>query len=220
MAEHIRPASVKKAKRSSPVHKLKLKREPGISLMICMRMEEHSFVSAVSTVLTMFLWIHTLKDHLKSKKHCSRKKTKVGKGWRCMSGSATGSSRKITLSTLVKSKDVHQDFILDYVKLYTLVDIPLEKTEKIRPFLRKDSAQALPQIDQLHSTYVPRLFVDPLTALKDIPRGQLVSITADESIILNVIATFRSRPYFISVSRWMLAITGHLVKPSSSLSLV
>ena len=51
-----------------------------------------------------------------------------------MGGSAAGSSRQITLS---KCKDARQEFILDYVKLCTLVDIPLEKTEKIRPFLRK-----------------------------------------------------------------------------------
>ena len=45
MAEHIRPPSGKRAKRSSLVHKLTAKREPSSSLMVCMRMEECSFVS-------------------------------------------------------------------------------------------------------------------------------------------------------------------------------
>ena len=53
-----------------------------------------------------------------------------------MGGSAAGSSRKITLPTLAKSNDARQEFILDYVKLCTLADIPLEKTEKIQLFLR------------------------------------------------------------------------------------
>ena len=51
-----------------------------------------------------------------------------------MGGIAAGSSWQITLSTLVGSEDACQDFILNYVKLCTLVDIPLEKTEKIGLF--------------------------------------------------------------------------------------
>ena len=50
--------------------------------------------------------------------------------------------------------------------------------------------------------YVPRLFVDHLIALKDILRGQLVSISAEETTDFrdsNVIATIRGRPYLISV---------------------
>ena len=111
---------------------LQLKREPGSSQMICMRMEEYSFVSTESTV--DYVRVDAVNDHFKSKKHCSGKETKVGKAERSMGGSAAGSSQQITLFTQVKSKDAHQEFILDYVKLCTLADIPQEKTEKIRPF--------------------------------------------------------------------------------------
>ena len=77
----------------------------------------------------------------------------------------------------------------------------------MRPFLRKYCAQAgaLPQIDQLRSTSVPRVFEAHFTALKDILKGQPVSLTAAETTdirdhsILNVIATVRGRPYLIDV---------------------
>ena len=69
-----------------------------------------------------------------------------------MRGNTAGRNRQITLSTLVMSKDARQAFILDYVKLRTLVSILLEKTEKIRPFSRKYCAQAggaLPLINSI-----------------------------------------------------------------------
>ena len=123
------------------------------------------------------------------------------------SSGACRTGRQVTLSTVLKSKDARQDFVLDYVKLCTIADIPLEKTERMSPFLRKYCAQAgaLPQIDQLRSTYVPRVFEAYFTALKDILKGQPVSLTADETTdirdhsILNVIATVRGRPYLIDV---------------------
>ena len=52
---------------------------------------------------------------------------------------------------------------------------------------------------------LPGFFVDFLTALKDILRSKLVSITADETTnvwdhsMLNVIPTIRGGPYLISV---------------------
>ena len=145
-----------------------------------------------------YVRVDMIKDHLRSKKHISRKESKISK---------EGGSRQVTLTIMVKSKDARQDFILDYVKFCTLADIPLEKTEKMRPFLRKYCAQAgaLPQIDQLHSTYVPRLFEAHFSALKDILKEQPVSITGDETTdvrdhsILNVIATIRGKPYLIDV---------------------
>ena len=35
------------------------------------------------------------------------------------------------LSTVVKAKDLGQDFLLDYIKMCMLSDIPLEKTNQI-----------------------------------------------------------------------------------------
>ena len=76
-----------------------------------------------------YVRVDTIKDHLKSQKHASRKKAKLS-----TDGS---SSRQVTLSTVVKAKDMRQDFVLDCVKMCTVADIPLKKIEKVRPFLRK-----------------------------------------------------------------------------------
>ena len=91
----------------------------------------------------------------------------------------------------------------------SLADIPLEKVEKMRPFLNKhcNQAGALPQVDQLRTTYVPRLFSMHFELLKQLLSGKKVSITADETTdirdisILNVIATVNSQAYLIGVKK-------------------
>ena len=125
-----------------------------------------------------YVRVDTIKDHLKSQKHASREKAKLS-----TSSYSGSSSRQVTLSTVVKAKDMRQDFILDCVKMCTVADIPLEKIEKVRPFLRKYCSQAgsLPGVDQLRTIYVPRLFDLHFTALKELLRGKHVSISADET---------------------------------------
>ena len=65
----------------------------------------------------------------------------------------------------------------------TIADIPLEKTEKIKPFLRKYCAQsgALMGVDQLRKISVPRLFDKHFAALKKLLIEKQVSITVDET---------------------------------------
>ena len=148
-----------------------------------------------------FSRIDTLKDHLKSQKHALRKQSKLAK--------AEGSSRQVTLSTLVKAKDMRQDFCLDFIKMCSVADVPLEKVEKMRPFLNKHCSQAgaLPKVDQLRTTYVPRLFSMHFESLKQLLSGKKVSITADETTdirdqsILNVIATVHGQAYLIGVKK-------------------
>ena len=62
----------------------------------------------------------------------------------------------MTLGTVVKSRGLREEYVLDYVKMCTLADIPLEKTDKIRPFLEKHCKQAgaLPKVPTLRNTYV------------------------------------------------------------------
>ena len=111
------------------------------------------------------------------------------------------------MSALVKAKDLREEFVLDYIKMCTVADIPLEKTEKIRPFLRKHCPQAgaLPKDKQLRTMYVPRLFDKHFAALKEILKGKQVCITADETTdvrdnsILNVIATVKGRPFLVGI---------------------
>ena len=42
----------------------------------------------------------------------------------------------------MKSKDLRESFVLDFVKIFIVADIPLERTEKVRPFLHKYCQQA------------------------------------------------------------------------------
>ena len=73
---------------------------------------------------------NTVKDHLKSRKHSSRKEAK--RQSELLSGAS--SSRQTTLEAMIKSKDLRESFVLDYMKRCTVADITLEKMEKIRPF--------------------------------------------------------------------------------------
>ena len=69
----------------------------------------------------------TVKDHLKSKKHCSRREEKQQQ--QC----GAASSRQTTL-------------VLDYLKICTVADIPLKKTEKTISSKHYKQAGALPKV--------------------------------------------------------------------------
>ena len=198
MAESIGPSSAKKQKRSAPVARVSAEDR-------AKQFKEDLYADGKVLFCKYFqhsidyIRVDTIKDYLKSKKHTSNKETKQRKEGESSAGS---SSRQLTLSTVVKSYDARQEFIFDYINICTLADIPLKKTDKIRPFLWKycPQAGALPQIDQLRSTYIPRLFEGHFSALMAILKDQPVSITADETTdvrdqsILNVVATVRGQP--------------------------
>ena len=90
-----------------------------------------------------------------------------------------------------------------------MADIPLEKTEKIKPFLVKHCQQggALPQAKFLRSEYVPRLFDQHFQVLKTVVADTPVGIVADETTdirdhsILNVVALVRGKCYLIGVEK-------------------
>ena len=65
----------------------------------------------------------------------------------------------------------------------TLTDIPLEKTNIIRPFLEKHCKQAgaVPNVPTLRSTYIPRLFESHFSTLKSLLCDEYVSIATDET---------------------------------------
>ena len=75
-----------------------------------------------------YVRVDTIKDHLKSKKHRQRKDLKEA-------DTSSSGRKQVTLTTLVKSKDLREEFVLDFIKMTTMVDIPLEKVERMRPFL-------------------------------------------------------------------------------------
>ena len=108
-----------------------------------------------------------------------------------------------------KSKSLREDFILDYIKICTLADIPLEKTEKLRPFLLKHCKQggAIPQAKFLRTEYIPRLFGEHFHALKSLVTDTPVGIVADETTdirdhsVLNIVALVKGDSYLICVER-------------------
>ena len=54
-----------------------------------------------------FVRVDTIKDHLKSKKHLEKKGGHSSKG-----------ARQVCLTSIVKSKSMREEFILDYIKLF------------------------------------------------------------------------------------------------------
>jgi hypothetical protein len=105
------------------------------------------------------------------------------------------------------SRDLREEFILDFIKMCSMADIPLGKVDLMKPFLIKHCKQggAIPGFTTLRETYMPRLFLSHLDHLKKTLRDKKVSIIADETTdcrdksILNVIAGLNGRYYLIDV---------------------
>ena len=87
---------------------------------------ECSFVSSVITL--DYTRIDTLKDHLKSQKHALRKQAKQSKS--DTAGSSSSSVRQVTLSTVVKAKDICQDFCLELSKCVPQLIYPWRRLKK------------------------------------------------------------------------------------------
>ena len=139
----------------------------------------------------------TVKDHLKSKKHLSSKEQKTKEG---------DKSRQVLLTckSVAKSNNLREEFILDYIMMCSMSDIPLQRTEKMKPFLLKycKQAGALPQDKFLRSECVPRLYDQHFEALKTLLADAPVSIAdIQDHSILNVIALVRGKSYLIGVAR-------------------
>ena len=127
--------------------------------------------------------VDTIKDKLKSKKHRQRKDLKEA-------DTASSGRKQVTLTTLVKSKDLREEFV-DFIKMSTMVDIPLEKVERVRPFLLKYCKQAgtLPKASTQRSQYIPRAFEGHFIALKGLLKElapALVHLTADETTDIQI----------------------------------
>ena len=71
--------------------------------------------------------------------HAAKKEAQKAKN---SSSEAPSTSRQMTLGTVVKSRDLQAEFVLDYVKMCTVADVPLEKTNRVYPFLEKHCKQA------------------------------------------------------------------------------
>ena len=67
-----------------------------------------------------FTHMDTVKDHLKSKKHCSRPKRRGSS-----SRVELHPRQQVILSAVLKSKNLREGFVSDYLKVYTVADIHL-----------------------------------------------------------------------------------------------
>ena len=82
------------------------------------------FANSVSIVLT-FLGL-TIKDHIKSKTHFTKKFSQM---------------KEKTIATLLKCKEVRNNFVLAFLKMCTLSDVLLHKIDKMKPFLLKKTVR-------------------------------------------------------------------------------
>ena len=136
-----------------------------------------------------------MKDHLESKKYSTRK---------CSKQKLKGTESTSFLS-IVKSKDLREEFALAYTKFCTLADIPLHKTNKMQPFLQKSCRQAgsRPQVSTLCKVYVSLLFAKYYSALVEVFKNQPVRITAEEPTDVREYteckASVHGKPYLIGV---------------------
>ena len=114
----VRPPAAKKAKRSTPVSRVSaIERAKQFKdelyadgdVLFC-KYCQHS---------VDFVRIDTIKDHLKSKKHCTRKEAKTSESG--TSAKQASSGKQLTLSTVMKSKDLREGFVLDFVKVLSTV---------------------------------------------------------------------------------------------------
>ena len=160
--------------------------------------------------------LDTVKDHMKSKKHLSRRDTKLRQ---------SSSTRQVSLTNMVKAKDQREEFIVNFIKVCTLADIQLENTDKMMPFLQKYCKQsgALPGDKALRRNYIPQLSEQHLSALKSALAGSAISIVDNETTdirdqsILNVIALVKGKPYLIDVATLEACNQATVARASSKL---
>ena len=137
----------------------------------------------------------TLVDHLKCEKH--RKAHEKA---------CSSSSWQVTLETMMSSREQRSDFVEEVVRMLVRANIPLEKVEYLRPFLRTYCKQGgtVPGPDQLRREYLPRVFQKHLAALKSKLVGEKVIIIIDETTdsreksVLNILLGFKDRSTFLA----------------------
>ena len=122
--------AAKKAKRSAPLYRVSAEELAKEFKTDCYADEWVIFCRCCEHSID-FTRVDTVKDHLKSKKHAAKKEARKAK---TSSSNAHSTSWQMTLGTVVKSRDLLSEFILDYVRMCTVADIPLKKTDKMHLF--------------------------------------------------------------------------------------
>ena len=116
---------------------------------------------------------------------------------------------QITLRTAIKSKDLREEFILYFIKMCTVADIPLQKTEKMMPFLRNTASKVV--LCHSHRVLGPgyRLFDQYYQVLKELLQSSSmpIYIIAEETTdvrdksVRNVLVGMKGTTYLIGVEQ-------------------
>ena len=139
-----------------------------------------------------------IKDHLKSKKHLKKKDLKEA-------GCSGSGIRQVSLTTITKSKNLREEFVLDFIKMSTMADIPLEKVEKMSIEILQAGRHTTSSF-HLEISVHSQSIRSPLYSSQAVAEA-LVDLIADETTdcrdksILNVIATIRGKCYLIGIAK-------------------
>ncbi|CAG8766022.1 10589_t:CDS:1, partial [Cetraspora pellucida] len=116
----------------------------------------HSVNWKLKSTITAHINTHTHKN-LKAKAHNSSNKT-----------------RQPTINSIVNANKSRKVVINDLISAFIQADIPLEKVDKLRPWLRKylHEGGSIPLADTLRCEYLPEVFENYLIELKEIFSGK------------------------------------------------
>ena len=145
--------------------------------------------------IPLSLKLSTIKDHLKCPSHKNNKAKKANKSL----------PKQTTLITAINSSIQRSDFVKDFVKMCLVANIPLEKTAKMMPFMRKHCkvGGALTTGKNLRDNYVPVVANELRSKIQNLitqwtSQNQIISLNIDESSdeaersVLNIIVCIRN----------------------------
>ena len=137
--------------------------------------------------------VDTIKDHIKLKTHLTKKSSKK-----------SSQLKQKTITTLLKYKEVQDDFVLDFLKMSTLSDIPPHKIDKLRLFLLKNCKEggAISSVNCVRQLHQPKLFALHFAALKAKLANQFVTIISDEITVMIRVFWMWLQAFVGSHSRW------------------
>ena len=128
--------------------------------------------------IPLSLKLSTIKDHLKCPVHKNNKAKKANKSL----------PKQTTLITAINSSIQRSDFVKDFVKMCLVANIPLEKTAKMVPSMRKHckAGGALTTGKSLRDNYVPVVANDLRSKIQILmtqwtSQNQIISLNIDES---------------------------------------
>lgn len=117
----------------------------------------------------------SLEDHLKTAKHERAVKRKQERN--------LSQRRQGTLEGAATAAANRNDVTQDFVAMMTEADIPIDKTEKMQPFMRKHcrSGGSIPGSDSLRKYHLPKVYAEHITKIRANISDKKVYIAVDET---------------------------------------